>query len=48
MKTAKPDFFYGDRDKVDDWLNQMALYFHLHLITVNKTMYAATYLRGKA
>ena len=21
IKVAKPDFFYGDRHKLDDWLN---------------------------
>ena len=24
---VKPDFFYRDRNKVNDWLNQLRMYF---------------------
>ena len=46
---AKPDYFYGDRNKVDDWLNQLRLYFFFKgTTTAQKTMMAATYMRGRA
>lgn len=36
MKVAKPDFFYGDRYKLDDWLNQILLYFTLENVKEEK------------
>lgn len=46
---AKPDFFYGDRNKVDDWLNQMRMHlFFKKTHDQQKTMVAITYLRGRA
>ena len=27
ISIAKPDLFYGDHDKVDDWLMQLQVYF---------------------
>ncbi|KYG40125.1 hypothetical protein M433DRAFT_160878, partial [Acidomyces richmondensis BFW] len=47
-KVAKLDFYYGDRYKLSDWLNQMNLYFLFNDITRNKTLFATTYLRGRA
>ena len=49
-KAAKPDFFYGDRNKVDDWFNQLYLYFHLEGFTSEqrKSLFAASYMRGEA
>jgi hypothetical protein len=47
-KVAKPDFYYGDRHKLGDWLNQMNLYFLFNDINRNKTLFATTYLRGRA
>ena len=52
--VAKPDYFYGDRNKVDDWLNQLRMYFFfkgtkmyvilLHgLGGISKTQKALTY-----
>ena len=49
MKVARPDFFYGDRYKLDDWLNQILLYFHLEGVKEEKrSLTAASYLRGEA
>lgn len=46
---AKPDFFYGDRNKVEDWLNQLRMYFFFKgTPSGQQTMMAATYLRGRA
>ncbi|OTA22083.1 hypothetical protein BTJ68_14755 [Hortaea werneckii EXF-2000] len=41
--------YYGDRSKLDDWLNQMALYFRFENITQDpkKTLLASSYLRGQ-
>ncbi|KAK5107183.1 hypothetical protein LTR62_001655 [Meristemomyces frigidus] len=30
--SAKPDYFFGDRKKLEDWLNQIMLYFKLERI----------------
>lgn len=51
IKTAKPDFYYGDRDKLNGWILQMDLYFRLQATNVpekNKVALAATFMRGKA
>ncbi len=49
MKVAKPDFYYGDRYKLDDWLNQVLLYFTLENVKDGKrALTAASYLRGEA
>ena len=46
---AKPDYFYRDRNKVDDWLNQLRLYFFFKgTTTAQKTMMVATYIWGRA
>ena len=46
---SKPDYFYGDRNKLDDWLNQLGLYFLYHGTTdPNRTLFAASFLRGSA
>jgi hypothetical protein len=48
-KVAKPDLYYGDRQGLDDWLNQMDLYFIFTPIEERKkTIFASTYLRGRA
>ena len=47
-KVAKPDLYYGDRNKLEDWLNQMSLYFKFNEITKDQTLFASTYLRGRA
>lgn len=46
---AKPDYYYGDRNKLEDWFNQLQIYFIFHQ-TANavKTVYASSYLRGRA
>lgn len=49
-KIGKPDYFQGERSKLDDWVNQMMLYFALNRINNDqkRTMTAAFYLRGEA
>ena len=48
--SAKPDYFYGDRNKVDDWINQLMMYFVLEGVQgdARKTLTASSYLRGEA
>ena len=46
---AKPDFFYGDRNRLEDWFNQLSIHFFFHGTSNNvKTMFAASLLRGRA
>lgn len=46
---AKPDMYYGDRNKLDDWVNQLRLYFLFQQTNAtHKTLFASTYLRGRA
>ena len=48
-KTGKPDFFYRDRHKTEDWLTQLDLYFVFNPTKDNyKTLTASTYMRGQA
>ncbi|CAD0040808.1 unnamed protein product [Aureobasidium pullulans] len=48
-KVAKPDLYYGDRQGLDDWLNQMDLYYiFTPMEEAKKTIFASTYLRGRA
>src|SRR4051812_10635046 len=50
-KIAQPDLYYGERDKLEDWLLQVDLYFHFMKDEVedkNKVTMGATYMRGKA
>ena len=49
LKTARPDFFHGERHKLDDWLNQMLLYFRFEGVREERqALTAASYLRGEA
>ena len=46
---AKPDYFYRDRNKINDQLNQLRLYFFFKgTTTTQKTIIVATYIRGRA
>jgi hypothetical protein len=48
-KVAKPDLYYGDRQGLNDWLNQMDLYYiFTPMEEAKKTIFASTYLRGRA
>lgn len=48
-KVGKPDFYHGDRNKLDDWINQMNLYFMFENVPAQRrTLFATTYLRGRA
>ena len=52
ISIAKPDLFYGDRDKVDDWLMQLQVYFTFQesnqLPANRQPLFATTYMRGNA
>ena len=49
MKVAKPDFFHGERNKFNSWVNQILLYFRLESISESKQpLIAASFLRGEA
>ena len=50
ISVAKPDLFYRDCDKVDDWLMQLQVYFTFQrddlLLTSKQPLFAMTYMRG--
>ena len=46
-KVAKPDKYHGDRDGLEDWLLQLDMYYQFNEVD-KKTLFAATYLRGRA
>jgi len=51
LKVAKPDLFYGEREKLEDWLMQLQLYFAFNgqaLPTAQQPAFAITYIRGRA
>ncbi|KAI6813192.1 hypothetical protein KC342_g16956 [Hortaea werneckii] len=50
VKVAKPEFFYGERSKLDDWLNQLMIFFKEEGVNkdTKKTIMASSYLRGQA
>ena len=47
---GKPDFFYGDRNKLDNWINQLLMHFALEGIDSDKKrcLIACFHLRGEA
>ena len=48
FKAQKPDLFYGDREKLDNWLNQLAMYFLFNPMPANrKSLFATTFMRGR-
>ena len=50
FKVAKPDFYYRDRNKLDDQLNQIDMYilFNKKLERKDVTLFTTTFLRGRA
>ena len=50
VQVACPDLFYGDRDKVDEWLLQLHIYFTFQkgIENTKKPLFATTYMRGNA
>ena len=51
LKVATPDFFDGNRNKVDHWCTQMDLYLRFNCSETKgdeKALIAASYMRGKA
>jgi len=48
-KSARPDYFYGDRNALDDWINQMEIYFMFNNVDDDKkVVFATSFLRGRA
>ena len=51
VKVAQPDLYYGDREKLDDWIMQLKLYLTFKETTIGKpekVIFAISYLRGRA
>ena len=52
ISVAKPDLFYGERNKVDDWLMQLQVYFQfqpeMKLPKEKWPLFTTTYMRGNA
>ena len=48
-KGAVPDYYYGDRYKLEDWFIQIEMYFIFNRTTEGeKTMIAVSFMRGRA
>ncbi len=47
--AAKPEYFYGDRNRLEAWINQMLIYFTVEQVTkgVNQVLTACSYIRGE-
>ena len=46
FKVQKPDLYYRDREKLNDQLNQLAIYFILNLMYSNqKSLFITTFIR---
>src|SRR5215207_2321069 len=50
VKVRSPDLYHGDREKLEEWLLQLNLYFRFgpRIAEKEKALLAASYLRGKA
>ena len=49
IRVAKPDMYYGERDKLEKWLLQVQLYFKFNtVVQVKQPLFAISYLRGRA
>lgn len=51
VKVAKPDLYYGDRNKLDEWLTQLDLFFQFQGGDVpanRRVLFATTYMRDRA
>ena len=50
VKVKSPDVYYGDNDKLEDWLIQLNLFFRFgpKVEETDKTVYATSFLRGRA
>jgi hypothetical protein len=49
-KPAKPEIYYGERHKLNNWLLQMDLYFRINASNIderNKVVVAVTFMRGR-
>ena len=48
-KPSKPDLYYGDRNKLNNWLLQFSLYFRYtdDVDDDDQVVFAATFMRGK-
>lgn len=48
-KVQKPDLYYGDREKLEDWFHQVQMYFLFTSVgTEKRTLFATTFMRGRA
>ena len=48
VKVNKPDIYHGDRNKLDNWLTQVDVYFAFnHVPKGKKTLFASTFLRDR-
>ena len=49
-KPGKPDYFHGDRNKFESWMNQIEIHLELEDVPNDwrKTVVAASFLRGSA
>ncbi|KAF2280024.1 uncharacterized protein EI97DRAFT_477599 [Westerdykella ornata] len=50
-KVVKPDLYFGDRNKLEDWLLQFDLFFKFNDDDINnddKASLVALYMRGQA
>ena len=52
ISVAKPDLFYSERNKVNDWLMQLQVYFQfqpeMKLPKEKWSLFTTTYMRGNA
>ena len=51
IKITKPDLYYGERKKLEEWIMQVQLYLRFHEGSVqvkNHTAIAITFMRGDA
>jgi hypothetical protein len=51
VQAAKPEYFYGDREKLEDWLMELELYFMFDGADIperKRGVFATTYMRGPA
>lgn len=48
--VAKPDFYYGDRNKLENWILQFDTYFHINdnIENDNKVVMVTTFMKGAA
>jgi hypothetical protein len=51
INVNKPDLYYGERSKLDDWLMQWDLFFMFQgekIPNIKQVTFAASFMRGQA